>query len=83
MTSEILFDLLSIRCCSGFIEKIQSIAIDNIAFTSAQMAIEKKNIMRRLLPSSSFKKGFATATILDPIGLRRINISEADKIVFH
>jgi hypothetical protein len=43
MTSEILFYLLSIRYYSGFIEKIQSIAIDNIAFTSAQMAIEKKH----------------------------------------
>jgi hypothetical protein len=46
MTSEILFYLLSIRYYSGFIEKIQSIAIDNSAFTSAQIAIEKKKTLR-------------------------------------
>jgi hypothetical protein len=82
MTSEILFYLLSIRYYSGFIEKIQSIAIDNSAFTSAQIAIEKKKLYVLATTIKQLKKRCATATIIDPIGLRRIIISEADKIVF-
>jgi hypothetical protein len=53
-----------IPCYSGCIEQIQSIAIDNSSFTSAQMAIEKK--LGEYYQAALRKKVYATATILDP-----------------